>query len=64
MLLLINLKIKYPLWKEHKGMANLFRLKRFAIPLVDRQLMRNIPGIRAPFVGDLLRKKGIVFGQK
>lgn len=33
------------------------RLKRFAIPLVDRQLMRNVPGIRAPFVGDLLRKK-------
>lgn len=33
------------------------RLKQFAIPLVDRQLMRNIPGIRTPFVGDLLRRK-------
>lgn len=33
------------------------RLKRFAIPLVDRQLMRNVPGMRAPFVGDLLRNK-------
>lgn len=33
------------------------RLKRFAIPLVDRQLMRNVPGITAPFVADLLRKR-------
>lgn len=33
------------------------RLKRFTIPLVDRQLIRNVPGIRAPFVGNLLRKK-------
>lgn len=33
------------------------KLKRFTIPLVDRQLIRNVPGIRAPFVGNLLGKK-------
>lgn len=33
------------------------KLKAFAIPQVERQLMRNVPAFRAPIVGDILRGK-------
>lgn len=33
------------------------RIKRFAIPEVERQLLRNVPAFRTPIVGDILRSK-------